>query len=201
MIKNIIFDLGNVLINFKPEKFLVRYTKDEKYIKSFISKVIRDKFWLNLDRGILSLEKAKKKFIEKYPEDSSFILTFFKEWMEMLTPIEGNIKILSELKSNAYKVFVLSNYIEEAYDYVKSKYDFFSLFDGKIISAKEKIIKPEPEIYQKLIEKYELIPEECVFIDDSQANLLQARKIKMKTILVLPNIDLRGELRKLNVKI
>ncbi len=201
MIKNIIFDLGNVLINFKPEKFLLRYTKDEKYIKSLISKIIRDEVWLSLDRGVISLENAKHEFIEKYPEERSHILRFFKEWMEMLTPIEENIEILSELKSNAYKVYVLSNYIEEAYDYIKLKNIFFSLFDGIIISAEEKVIKPEPKIYQKLIEKYDLVPEECVFIDDSQINLLQARKKGMKTILFLPNTDLRRELRKLYVKI
>jgi putative hydrolase of the HAD superfamily len=201
MIKNIIFDLGNVLINFKPDKFLLRYTKNEKFINSFISKVIRDKIWLNLDRGVISLENAKKEFIEKYPEDTNFILTFFKDWMEMLTPIEENIKILYELKSNSYKVYILSNYILEAYHYVKSTYEFISVFDGEIISGKEKVIKPEPEIYQKLVQKYKLIPKECVFIDDIPTCLLYARKIKMKTIHYLPNVDLRRELRKLEVKI
>ncbi|MFX0038319.1 MAG: HAD family hydrolase [Promethearchaeota archaeon] len=201
MIKNIIFDLGNVLINFKPDKFLLRYTKNEKYINSFISKVIRDRIWLNLDRGVISLENAKNEFIEKYPEDANFILTFFEDWMEMLTPIEENIKILYELKSNSYKIYILSNYILEAYHYVKSIYEFISVFDGEIISGKEKVIKPEPEIYQKLVQKYKLIPKECVFIDDIPTCLLYARKIKMKTILYLPNVDLRRELRKLEVKI
>ncbi len=201
MIKNIIFDLGNVLLNFKPEKFLLRYTKDEKYIKSFISKVIRDKVWFKLDRGTISLENAKKKFMEKYPEDTNFLKTFFTEWMEMLTPIEENVEILYELKSNHYKIYILSNFILEAYEYIKPKYEFISIFDGKIISGKEKLIKPEPEIYQKLIEKYELVPEDCVFIDDIRTFLLYPRRIKMKTILYLPNVNLRSELRKLDVKI
>ncbi|NVM37237.1 MAG: HAD family phosphatase [Candidatus Lokiarchaeota archaeon] len=201
MIRNIIFDLGNVLINFKPETFLLRYTKDEQYIQNFISKVIRNKIWFRLDRGTISLENAKEEFIRKYPEDYSFIITFFEHWMEMLTPIQENVKILCDLKANGYNTYILSNYIEEAFEIMEKKYKFFSLFDGKIISGQEKVIKPEIEIYQKLIDKYNLVPEECVFIDDIRSFLSRARKLKMKTILFTPNTDLRTELRTLDIRI
>ena len=201
MIKNIIFDLGNVLLNFKPETFLLKYTKDEHYIQNFISKVIRNKIWFNLDRGTISLENAKKEFIRIYPEDSSFLITFFKHWMEMLTPIQENVKILCDLKANGYNTYILSNYIVEAFEIAEKKYDFFSLFDGKIISGQEKVIKPEIEIYQKLIDKYNLVPEECVFIDDIRSFLSRARKLNMKTILFTPNTDLRTELRKLDISV
>ena len=201
MIRNIIFDLGNVLLNFKPEKFLLRYIKDEKYIQNFISKVIRNKIWFNLDRGTISLENAKNEFIKKYPEDNSFIITFFKHWMEMLTPIKENVKILHDLKVNGYKTYILSNFIKETFELMQKKYEFFSLFDGKIISGQEKVIKPEIEIYQKLINKYNLVPEECVFIDDIRSFLFRARKLNMKTILFSPNTNLRIELRKLDINI
>ncbi|MEE9377137.1 MAG: HAD family phosphatase [Candidatus Lokiarchaeia archaeon] len=201
MIKNIIFDLGNVLLNFKPETFLLRYTKDEQYIQNFISKVIRNKIWFRLDRGTISLENAKEEFIRMYPEDSNFLITFFEHWMEMLTPIQENVKILCDLKTNGYKTYILSNYIEEAFEITEKKYDFFSLFNGKIISGQEKVIKPEIEIYQKLIDKYNLVPEECVFIDDIRSFLFRARKLKMKTILYTPDTDLRTELRKLDISV
>ena len=201
MIKNIIFDLGNVLLNFKPETFLLRYTKDEQYIQNFISKVIRNKIWFNLDRGTISLENAKEEFIRKYPEDNSFIITFFEHWMEMLTPIQENVKILCDLKANGYNIYILSNFIEETFEIIEKKYKFFSLFDGKIISGQEKVIKPEIEIYQKLIDKYNLVPEECVFIDDIRSFLSRARKLNMKTILYMPNTDLRSELRQLDIRV
>jgi len=201
MIRNIIFDLGNVIFNFKPEKFLFRYTKDKNYIKEFISKVIRSKTWLNLDRGTISLKNAKEEFLKKFPEENNFILMFFTHWMEMLTPIQENVKILHELKSNGYKTYILSNFIIEAFEYVKDKYDFLSLFDGKIISGNVKVIKPEFEIYQKLIDKYNLIPEECIFIDDVRAFLSRAKKLNMKTILFSQNTDLRSELKKFNVNV
>ena len=94
MIKNIIFDLGNVLLKFKPEEFLLQFTNDKEYIKQFVTKITRSKLWLDLDRGYESLENAEIIFISKYPEEEELITLFFNHWMEMLTPIEENISIL-----------------------------------------------------------------------------------------------------------
>lgn len=201
MIRNIIFDLGNVIFNFKPEKFLRKFSNDENYIKEYISKVIRSSIWLKLDRGTISIRKAEEEFIKEYPEDREFIGMFFRHWMEMLTPIPENVKILHDLKSNGYRIYILSNFIVEAFDFVKNQHDFLSLFDGKIISGKEKVIKPDLEIYQKLINKYNLVPEECIFIDDVHEFLSQAKILNIKTILFARNTDLRTELRNFNVNI
>jgi putative hydrolase of the HAD superfamily len=201
VIRNIIFDLGNVIFNFKPEYFLRKYTNDDDYIQYFISNVIRSRIWLKLDRGTISIKKAEEEFIKKLPEDRKFIEMFFMHWMEMLTPIQENVEILYNLKSNGYKVYILSNFIVEAFDYVKSKHEFLSLFDGKVISGQVKLIKPELEIYQKLINKYGLVPEESVFIDDVRGFLSRAKKLNIKTILFNQNTNLRAELRNLLVDI
>ena len=201
MIKNIIFDLGNVLLNFKPEQFLKRYVKDENHINEFISKVIKVDLWSKLDRGIISLQEARDKYLELYPEENNLLLTFFNHWKEMLTPITQNIQILRELKANDYKIYFLSNYIKEAFDYVQNRYEFFTLADGKVISSEIKLVKPEKKIYQFLLEKYNLNPEQCVFIDDLESNLLQAHSLKIQTIHYLKDTDLRSELRKLKVNL
>ena len=201
MIRNIIFDLGNVIFNFKPEEFLRRFTIDYDYIEYFISNVIRSKIWLELDRGKISIKEAEIEFKKKFPKDQEFIELFFTYWMEMLTPIQENVEILYDLKSNGYRIYILSNFIIEAFEFVKQKYDFLSLFDGKIISGQVKVIKPDLEIYRKLINKYGLIPEECIFIDDVRAFLSRAKKLNIKTILFNKNTDLRTELRYLNVKV
>ncbi|MFW9826267.1 MAG: HAD family hydrolase [Candidatus Thorarchaeota archaeon] len=201
MIRNIIFDLGNVLLNFKPQKFLLKYIPDEEYVKEFTIKVIGSNIWLDLDRGTISIKNAEKEFLKIFPKESTFIIWFFKRWMEMLTPIHKNIKILYDLKTNGYKTYILSNYIIEAFNFVSKKYDFFSLFNGDIISSNVKMIKPEIEIYQKLIDKYNLVPEESVFIEDVPRFLLPARKLKIKTILFSENTDLRSALRKLEINI
>jgi putative hydrolase of the HAD superfamily len=199
MIKNIIFDLGNVLLNFKPKEFLLRFTHDKEYIDQFISKVTRSKTWLELDRGTNSVENARTIFLSEYPQEKEIIELFFDQWMDMLTPIEENIKILEELKELGYRTYIMSNYIIEAFSYVCSKYSFLSLFDGQIISGVEKVIKPEKAIYELLLSRYNLAPEESLFIDDILFFLKPAKKLGMKTIWNRPETDLREELKKLNV--
>lgn len=201
LIRNIIFDIGNVLLNFRPEQFLKRFTDDELRIKNFIDNVIRTELWLNLDRGIISLKDARVEYLERFPKESNLIIAYFNHWKEMLTPITQNIQILRELKSKDYKIYFLSNFIEEAFDYVQDRYEFFTLVDGKVISSEINYVKPELKIYQYLLEKYNLNPEQCVFIDDIESNLPQAHSLKMKTIHYLVDTDLRSELRKLNVNI
>ena len=199
MIKNIIFDLGNVLLSFKPHDFLLRFTHDQEYIDQFISKITRSDLWLELDRGTSSLENARTIFLSKYPHEKDFIELFFDQWMDMLTPIDQNIEILEELRELGYRSYILSNYIIEAFSYVSSKYNFLSLFDGQIISGAENLIKPEKAIYELLLSRYNLIPEECLFIDDVLFFLKPAKKLGMKTIWNRPETDLREELKKLDV--
>ncbi len=201
MIKNIIFDLGNVLLRFKPEEFLLQFTSDKEYIKQFVPKITRSKLWLDLDRGYESLENAEIIFLSKYPEEKELISLFFNHWMEMLTPIEENISILLDLSESGYKTYILSNFIKEAFKFVKDKFDFFTLFDGQIISGEEKVIKPEKAIYETLLRRYQLIPEESLFIDDVLAFLKPAKKLGISTIWNRPHTDLRKELKKFNVVI
>ncbi len=201
MIKNIIFDLGNVLLKFKPEEFLLQFTSDKEYIKQFVPKITRSQLWLDLDRGLESLENAEIIFISTYPEEKDFISLFFNHWMEMLTPIEENISILLDLKESGYKTYILSNFIKETLKFVKDKFDFFTLFDGQIISGEEKVIKPDKAIYETLLRRYQLIPEESLFIDDILFFLKPAKKLGISTIWNRPHTDLRKELKKFNVAI
>lgn len=201
MIKNIIFDLGNVLLKFKPEEFLLQFLSDKEYIKQFVTKITRSKLWLDLDRGYESLENAEIIFQSKYPEEKELISLFFNHWMEMLIPIEENINILLDLSESGYKTYILSNYIKEAFKFVKDKFDFFTLFDGQIISGEEKVIKPEKAIYESLLRRYHLIPEESLFIDDVLFFLKPAKKLGISTIWNRPHTDLRKELKKFNVVI
>ncbi len=201
MIKNIIFDLGNVLLKFQPSEFLLRFTDDVEYIDQFVPKIFRSRVWMELDRGIISLENAKSNFISKYPEEKDFLTHFFNHWMEMLTPIEKNIKVLKELRNLGYKTYILSNFIKETFTFIGKKYNIFSLFDGQIISGFEKTIKPEKAIYETLLSRYHLLPEESLFIDDVLFFLKPAKKLGMKTIWNQPETDLREELRKFDILI
>jgi putative hydrolase of the HAD superfamily len=201
MIKNIIFDLGNVLISFRPDLFIAKFTEDIARINSFMSNIIHTNTWSQLDRGTISLQQARKKFLADHPEEQPLIELFFNRWKELLTLIPKNVKLVKKLKLRGYKLYVLSNYIKEAYDYVKNKYDFFSLFDGIVISSDVKLAKPEFEIYQYLLQKYNLRPEESIFIDDTAECISQANKLNIKTIHYLAHTNLQVEFKKLGIKI
>jgi len=201
LINNIIFDIGNVLLTFEPREFLLKFTRDISRIDNFISNVTGNKFWLKLDRGVISVEYAKNLFLAKYSEEKELLTLFFENWFEIFEPIQKNIDIMKDLKLNGYKVFALSNFIREAYEFVIKKFNFFSLFDGQVISWKEKAIKPEMEIYKILLERYNLPSRECVFLDDHSSFLVSAEQLGMHTIFITKNTDLRAELRNLNIKI
>lgn len=181
MIKNIIFDLGNVLIRFKPEEFVNKNIKKE-YREKFFNAVFKGQEWADLDRGVLEYSDAVKIFSEKIPECSSEIKKLFDNYiLDVLEPIEKNIEIMKSLKGK-YKLFVLSNFHYLAFDYIFKNWEFFKYFDGKIVSGHCKLLKPEKEIYELLCSTYSLNPIECVFIDDTKANIEAAEEFGINGI-------------------
>ena len=181
MIKNIIFDLGNVLIRFKPEEFVNKNIKKE-YREKFFNAVFKGQEWADLDRGVLEYSDAVKIFSEKIPECSSEIKKLFDNYiLDVLEPIEKNIEIMKSLKGK-YKLFVLSNFHYPAFDYIFKNWEFFKYFDGKIVSGHCKLLKPEKEIYKLLCSTYSLKPDECVFIDDTKVNIESAEKFGIRGI-------------------
>lgn len=199
MIKNIIFDLGNVLINFKPLDYV--HTKiadcqraDEVYQSIFISPK-----WLMLDRGIVTEKEAINAICERNPEQSKLIRLVMTNWYLMLTPIDDVMDLVKEIKENGYKIYFLSNYQLLAYEHVRKVYSVFNYFDGGVFSFEEKFLKPEPAIYEKLIQIYEIEPHESIFIDDTKDNVESATAIGFNAILFTNSIKLREELIKYNV--
>ena len=196
VIKNIIFDLGNVLLDFKPEQFLLEnYSGDADLQKRLYQVIFQSEEWIMLDKGVLSQDEVVERLSDKYPSDADKIKNIFDNWTEMLKPITGTVEILEKLKDNNYKLFVLSNYHIKAYEKVFEENTFFKYFDGIVISAKEKTIKPEKEIYQILIKRYQIIPEESIFIDDTEENLEGADKFGFHTILFSSPLKLAQKLK------
>ncbi len=199
MIRNIVFDIGNVLLSFKPEEFLFRYTEDHDLVYFFIKNIIRSKIWLDLDRGTISTKSARKDFLDQFPEKRVIINSFFEEWMDIFIPIQENVQIIKSLKNKGYKCYFLSNFIKEAYIFVIKKFDFFTYFDGGIISSIVKTIKPETKIYSVLLKTYQLRPKECVYIDDILGFLSPAKKLGFTTIQYTPKSDLKRELNNFGI--
>ncbi|WP_315118174.1 HAD family phosphatase [uncultured Clostridium sp.] len=194
MIKTIIFDLGNVLLNFKPIEYLRSKLSDEIKVQEVYKEIFLSEEWILLDKGDITEEEAVNRICNRSFNNKELIKLCMENWYELLTPIEESVKILEEVKLKGYKTLALSNFHLLAYKNVIERYDFFNYFDGGIISFKEKLLKPENEIYEKLIMTYEINPKETIFIDDTKSNIESAKKLGFKTILFDNSVNLRNEL-------
>ena len=192
-IKNIVFDLGRVLIKFEPKEYIEENVPEEKR-EDFYNGIFGSTEWLMLDRGTLSYEDAKKIFKERVPgADKQIDRLFDVDLFEILQPIEENVKLLSKLKEK-YNLYILSNFHQPAFEHIFKKYDFFRLFDGHTVSCYYYLLKPEKEIYETLIEKFNLIPEETVFIDDTKVNIDACEKEGIRGIHLPDYTELKQKL-------
>jgi putative hydrolase of the HAD superfamily len=182
MVKNIIFDIGNVLLEFIPLDYLKTIFNDDKIEALVYKEIFQSKEWIHLDRGILTQDEAIKAISQRNPNYEVHIKKCMDNWIDILTPIEGTVQIVKELKQKGFKLYLLSNFHSLAFENIYSKYDFFKYFDGGVISYKENLIKPEIEIYTRLLDTYVLNAKECLFIDDTLANILAADRLFMNTI-------------------
>lgn len=178
MIKNIIFDMGGVLIDYNPEKTL--YALFEKETADILLKeIFRNPLWSDKDRGIITpaeiMQKVKNRIPEAVFEKVSEMVDNFYPYMP---PFEKMYGFVEMLKSKGYGIYLLSNASPDFHER-RIGIPALSFFDGVIISADHKLLKPEKEIYEKLYETFSLKPEECFFIDDVQANIDGAKATGM----------------------
>lgn len=182
MFKNIIFDIGNVLLEFNPKEYLKSKIEESK-VEEVHKEIFQSEEWAMLDRGTISEEDAIKVITSRSNGNEERIKLAFENWYDILNPIDKTIEILKNLKKAGYKVYYLSNFHLIAFEHVTSKHDFFNVFDGGVVSYEEKYIKPEVEIYNKIIEKYKLNTNESIFIDDLEENINKAKEVGIETIL------------------
>ncbi len=193
-IGNVVFDLGKVLLNFEPQEYLATLFNDEHLVGQLYKVVFGSPEWFMLDRGVITQEQAVERLSNQCPDLANEIQLVFAEWFSILTPIHSTVEVLRQLKRDGYKLYVISNFHEAAFSYVYRKYDWFSLFDGLVISYQIKALKPEPSIYRALLEKYDLVPEQSVFVDDSLANIEGARQLGMAGVHYQTAEEFRQEL-------
>ena len=200
MYKNIIFDLGNVLLDFNPRGYLKSKISDDK-LEDVFKAIFSSEEWVMLDRGTITEKEAINNIISRNSTYINEINLAFDNWYDLLKPIEETVEILMSLKENGYKIYYLSNFHELAFGEVTKKNKFFELFDGGVVSYAEKLIKPEEDIYKLILERYKLNPNESIFVDDMEANVEGANKVGIKTILFKGPKELKEELNNLKVKI
>lgn len=200
-IKNIIFDFGGVLMDWNPRYFFKDYFNDEERMEHFLKNIATDEWNAEQDRG-RSLAEGTEFQVAKHPDWEKELRAYYDNWTSMLLrDIPENVAVLRKLENSRYELFGLTNWSAETFIYALDNYDFFQIFKDKIVvSGTEKLIKPDPEIWTVLLNRYKIIAEESVFIDDNAKNIEVAKSLGFICVHVQEATDLEKELRALGVE-
>ena len=194
---NIVFDLGGVVFNWHPDKLIRGVFDDEETRMIVKSKILEHPDWLELDRGTLRFQDAVVRGAERTGLPNTDIERLLNEVPRSLTPIHETIELIRSMVSPDHRLFVLSNMQFASIAYLEKEHDIWDMFDGTVISCRIQKIKPEIGIYEYLLNEYQLIASETVFIDDMSENLAAARSIGIQTIKFLTSSQCRQDLTEL----
>ena len=191
MVKNIIFDLGNVLISFRPSEYFDKQRYPAAIKATILSDIFGSKEWVMLDAGEITTLQAIDAISLTSSLKREEIVHIFNLRTDVMFPLDQNVKLLPELKKQDFRLYYLSNFPLDIFEEVKNGYYFFKYFDGGLISAEVKSSKPDRKIYEILLEKYSIKPEDCLFVDDIEINVKTAEDIGMTGLVTygLPEIS------------
>lgn len=193
-LKNIVFDFGGVLIDWNPIYLYREIFDKEENMNHFLEHVCRYEWNVLQDAG-RSLAEGTRVLQEQYPEYRKEIAMYYGRWDEMLGGIiEENVKLIKPLKEK-YNVYGLTNWSAETIPIAMERYDFFKDLDGMVVSGAEKIIKPDPQLYRILLERYGIQAGESLFIDDNYANIKTAQQLGFQTIHIVDGVNLEEVLK------
>ena len=199
-IKAIIFDFGNVLLEWNPRYVYRRFfPNDPEAMEHFLREVNFMDWNMLQDKGRPFVEGVAA-LSQQFPHYSHLIQAYHVHWIDSLgDAITGTIEIMKELKEAGYPLYGLSNWSAETFPLAHRKHDFFSLLDDRVISGEVGHVKPDPEIFQILLGRIGRPARECLFIDDALPNIRQAQKMGFATILFQSPEQLREALQKLGI--
>lgn len=199
-IDTIVFDFGNVLLTWDPHRVYDKYFGNRQKADWFLQNICTLAWNGEIDAG-KSIAAGTAELISRHPEWEEGIRLYFDHWIEMIGPeIDGMYELVTELKSAGYRTLGLTNWSLETFCKVKD-HRIFALMEGFVISGAEHCLKPEPEIFRILLDRYRLVPGQCLFIDDSTVNAQGARNIGMGAIRFESAQALRKSLLKYGIKI
>ena len=197
-IKNIIFDFGGVLIDWNPTYLYSKLFDDETEMNYFLANICNSEWNIQQDAG-RPLSEATEILQQKHPEHKDMIGHYYTRWDEMLGGIiKDNVRVLEMLKPH-YPLYGLTNWSAETITIAYDRYEFFNHLLGIVVSGDEKLIKPDPKLYDILLERYGLNANESLFIDDNAHNIETAREMGFQTIHLTENTELEKEMKNMGL--
>ncbi len=194
-IKNIVFDVGDVLVDFRYEDFMRDLGFEEDVVSFLAENMVLTEFWHELDLGVRTNAEAVETFTNKFPQYKDEIIKFWDNVEDIVKEYDYAPGLVQMLKDKGYRVYILSNYPIETAEMHWPKFNFLPLTDGHIISGYEKVTKPDEPIYRLLESRFGIKLNECVFIDDRQVNVDAGNSYGMQAILFKGYDDLMKELK------
>jgi 2-haloacid dehalogenase len=198
-IDTVIFDLGNVLIGWDPRRLYRQLIEDEAQMEWFLREVCSSEWNEQQDKGRPWAE-GTALLRAQFPEHAELIDAYHLRWKETLVgPIEGSVQLLSELKAHGVRLLALTNWSQETFPVARELFPFLQWFEGIVVSGEERLIKPDPRIYQCLLQRYQVDPATALYIDDSQRNVAAAEALGMHGWWFRDAEGLRGRLVELGL--
>jgi 2-haloacid dehalogenase len=195
----IIFDLGGVLIDWNPRYLYRKLIADEAVMEQFLAEVCRPEWNAQQDHG-RPFAEALAELAAQFPAKEALIRAWWERWPETMNgALEGTVEILRELRATGHRLFALSNWSAETYPHAEAQFEFLQWFEYVALSGRLKLSKPQPEIFAHLLDRIAQPAAECIFIDDSFANVEAARRLGIQAIHFTSPDALRAELAALSV--
>lgn len=197
-VRNVIFDFGGVLVTWRPQEIIDSFYSEPNLRDALRAHAFQHDDWLDMDRGTLDEASVVRRCAARMARPESELTALFDHVRAALEPIEPTVALLRELREReGLKLYGLSNMSTAIFAYLDGRHDFFKLFDGIVVSAAVKLLKPEAAIYEHLRDRFELDFAESVFIDDLERNVESARRLGLPAIRFETTEQVRRELEPL----
>jgi len=180
MITTVLFDIGNVFVTWDPRYLYEKLIPDAEELESFLRGVVTLEWHTHHDKG-LPFAEGVKNLTEKYPHYADQIAAFDTRWRETIgSTIEGSVDIVEQLAARGVPMFALTNFSAEKFPEFTEEFAFTRHFGGVVVSGEEKLVKPDPAIFQIAIERFSLVPHQTLYVDDRLENVQAAEAKKMR---------------------
>ncbi len=200
-IEVVVFDLGGVLVDWNPRYLYRELFENDAAMESFLSEVCSPAWNERQDAG-RPWREALDELIARHPDQAAMITAYHQRWPEMLRgDMPETVEVLNELKHAGLRLYALTNWSHETFPIARGRVPFLGWFDGIVVSGEERLIKPDPAIFNLLLTRYEIAPTRAVYIDDSSTNVSAASEIGFRALRFVDAQKLRRDLKTLGLPI